>query len=123
MKTTQVLASTLIALAAATTGSAFAQGYGQPVNTTNERVAPGYAEAADVGATKSRAEVRSELTQAQGSSTWEDPSERLTGQNLFQNSSEKSRAQVRSEVLQAKSKGSMANPGTGRVPFGTTGRS
>ncbi len=76
------------------------------------------------GAEKSRAEVRSELAQAQAEAdgALDDASERLT-YNFEEVDSTKSRADVRGEVLQAKRSGSMALPGTARTPFGTTSAS
>lgn len=146
MKTSNILASTVIALASVAASSAFAQTQtyekaqadGGPVSrsqvlselaqaraqgfvttTTNERANP---VAVDSGASKSRAEVRSELAQAEASGTLDNPSERLTF--VFDDAiSTKSRADVRAEVIQAKSSRAMANPGTARTPFSTTGRS
>jgi hypothetical protein len=137
MKTAKILASTVIAVASMAATGAFAQSQG-PVSvaqvraelaqaradgsasiTTNERANP---VAVNTGMQKSRADVKAELAQAEASSEWDNPSERLNFE-FDKTVSTKSRADVNAEVLKAKATGAMANPGTARVPYGTTGRS
>jgi hypothetical protein len=145
MKTTKILASTVIALASVAASSAFAQAtydkaqpdggplsrsevqaelaqakaQGFVTSTTNERANP---VAYNAGARKSRADVKAELAQAEASGDLETANERLTF--VFEKTpSTRTRADVRAEVIQAKNSRAMALPGTARVPFGTTGRS
>lgn len=96
MKTSQILASTLIALASVAAGSAFAADHDYPVVA----VAPSTS-----GVT--RAQVQAELAQARQDGTWAAYNNDQNYPVLVPTGTPKTRAQVQAELAQAVRDGTM----------------